>query len=130
MENYIMRTYWDYKIVNEVLDYMEFELLISKNEDGETILKLHDLTGANLADIESEEFTDFEDVMARLSGAYCKDYFEDSLVEEFENEIQDWVDYSDFYKQIMNLPYDRIKNCLWHINVLGLFGYVYDEMGS
>lgn len=124
MEN--MRTYWDYKVVEEVLDLMEFELLVSKNEDGDLILKLHDLQGANLGDIESEEFDDLNQVMDRLSGAYCTDYIEEPLCEEFENEIEDWENYIDLYNQIMNLSYERRKNNMWDINVLGLFGYVYD----
>lgn len=125
MREHIMRTYWDYKIVEEVLDDMEFELLISKNEDGETILKLRDLQGANLADIESEEFEDFDSLMGRLSGAYCDDYFLEPILEEF-NEIDEWEDCADLYHQLMNLPHERIKDWLWTINVLGLFAEVYE----
>lgn len=125
MREYIMRTYWDYKIVEEVLDDMEFELLISKNEDGEMVLKLRDLQGANLADIESEEFEDFDSLMGRLSGAYCDDYFLEPILEEF-NEIDEWEDCADLYHQLMNLPHERIKDWLWTINVLGLFAEVYE----
>ena len=128
MREYIMRTYWDYKIVEEVLEYMDFELLISKNEDGETVLKLHDLQGANLADIESEEFEDFDSLMGRLSGSYFDDYYLETILEEF-NEIDEWEDCADLYRQLMNLPYERIKGWLWTINVLGLFAEVY-EMGD
>lgn len=126
MREHVMRTYWDDKIVEEVLDYMEFELLISKNEDGELVLKLHDLQGANLADIESEEFEDFDSLMGRLSGAYCDDYILDPLLDEFEDEIDEWEDCRDLVKQILNLPYERIKNNLWDINVLGLFAEIYE----
>lgn len=129
MENYIMRTYWDYKTVLEVLEIMEFELVVSKNEDGKLVLKLIDWQ-AHLSSIEDEEFVDFDDLMSRLSGVFCYDYFECWITEEFENEIGDWKDYTDLYNQLMALPYERIKDWLWDINILGLFGYVYDEMGS
>lgn len=126
MENYIMRTYWDYKMVEQVLEDMEFELLVSENEDGDLVLKVRDMQGANLGDIESEEFTDFDSLMGRFSGAYFDDYYLEPILFEFDKEIDEWEDCRDLVKQIMNLPYERIKNCLWTINVLGLFGEVYE----
>ena len=124
-----IRKYWDYKIVQEVMDDMEFEILVSRNENGETVLKVHDLQGANLGGIEDEEFEDFDDLMSRFSGCYFDDYFLDPISEEFEEEIDDWKDCTDLYNQLMSLPEERIEDFLWSINVIGLFGMVYDEMG-
>lgn len=123
---YTVRKYWDYKIVEEVLDDMEFELLVSENEDGDLVLKVHDLQGGNLGNIESEEFADFDELMGRFSGAYCNDYFEQPILEEFDKEIDYWDDYVDLVNQLMNLPKERINGWEWMINVLGLFGDVYD----
>ena len=76
-----------------------------------------------------EEYEDFDDLMSRFSGCYFDDYFLDPISEEFEEEIDDWKDCTDLYNQLMSLPEERIEDFLWSINVIGLFGMVYDEMG-
>lgn len=125
MKHYVWKTYWDYKMVEEVLDDMEFELLVSTSEDGTTILKVRDLQGANLGDIESDEFENFDDLMDRFD-IYYTNYFEEPICEEFENEIGDWNNYVELYNELMKLPCDRIKGWEWSINVLGLIAGVYD----
>lgn len=119
-----MIKYWDYKTVEEVLRTMDFTLLVSKNEDGELVLKLKDDLG--MIDFSKEEFIDFDDLMGRLAETYCQEYYEIYLVEEFKNEIGEWETYKDLYNQLMELPIERTKNWLWDINILGLFGRVYD----
>ena len=120
----VITEYWEYKTVEEVLRTMDFTLLVSKNEDGELVLKLED----DLAtiDFSEEEFTDFDDLMGRLAETYCQEYYEQYLLEEFENEIGEWETYKDLYNQLMELPIERTKDWLWDINILGLFGKVYD----
>lgn len=119
-----MIKYWDYKTVEEVLRTMDFTLLVSKNEDGELVLKLKD--DLNMIDFSEEEFTDFDSLMRRLAGTYCQEYYEQYLLEEFKNEIGEWETYKDLYNQLMDLPIERTKWWLWDINILGLFGEVYD----
>ena len=125
MKHYVWKTYWDYKMVEEVLDDMEFELLVSTSEDGTMILKVHDLQGANLGDIESDEFENFDDLMDRFD-IYYRDYYEDPICEEFGDEIGDWTTYEDLYNELMKLPQNRIEDWEWTINVLGLIAGVYD----
>lgn len=119
-----MIKYWDYKTVEEVLRTMDFTLLVSKNEDGELVLKLKD--DLDTIDFSEEEFIDFDNLMGRLAGTYCEEYYEQYLLEEFENEIGEWETYKDLYNQLMELPIERTKDWLWDINILGLFGKVYD----
>ena len=119
-----MIKYWDYKTVEEVLRTMDFTLLVSKNEDGELVLKLKD--DLDMIDFSKEEFIDFDDLMGRLAETYCQEYYEIYLVEEFKNEIGEWETYKDLYNQLMDLPIERTKEWLWDINILGLFGRVYD----
>ena len=119
-----MIKYWDYKTVEEVLRTMDFTLLVSKNEDGELVLKLKD--DLDTIDFSKEEFIDFDNLMGRLAGTYCEEYYEQYLLEEFENEIGEWETYKDLYNQLMELPIERTKDWLWDINILGLFGRVYD----
>lgn len=119
-----MIKYWDYKTVEEVLRTMDFTLLVSKNEDGELVLKLKD--DLDTIDFSKEEFIDFDNLMGRLAGTYCEEYYEQYLLEEFENEIGEWETYKDLYNQLMELPIERTKDWLWDINILGLFGKVYD----
>lgn len=117
----LTRTYWDYKTVEEVLDLMDFELLVSVDEEGEPCLKLHDLQGANLADIESEEFYDFASLMDRLSGAYLQDYILSGIEEEFGERLSDWATYDELCNQLLALPECEIEHWLWDINVIQLF---------
>lgn len=119
-----MIKYWDYKTVEEVLRTMDFTLLVSKNKDGELVLKLKD--DLDMIDFSKEEFKDFDSLMGRLAGTYCEEYYEQYLLEEFENEIGEWETYKDLYNQLMDLPVERTKWWLWDINILGLFGEVYD----
>ena len=119
-----MIKYWDYKTVEEVLRTMDFTLLVSKNEDGELVLKLKD--DLDTIDFSEEEFIDFDNLMGRLAGTYCEEYYEQYLLEEFENEIGEWETYKDLYNQLMELPIEKTKDWLWDINILGLFGKVYD----
>lgn len=115
------RDYWDYKAVEEVLDFMDFELLVGRNENDEIVLKVRDLQGANLGDIESDEFYDFVDLMDRFD-IYYKDYFEDSLLEEFESQIGDWNTYSELYTELCKLPPEETEHYAWDIQVIGLIG--------
>lgn len=124
MDRNNMIKYWDYKTVEEVLRTMDFTLLVSKNEDGELVLKLKD--DLDMIDFSKEEFIDFDDLMGRLAETYCQEYYEIYLVEEFKNEIGEWETYKDLYNQLMDLPIERTKEWLWDINILGLFGRVYD----
>lgn len=124
MDRNNMIKYWDYKTVEEVLRTMDFTLLVSKNEDGELVLKLKD--DLDTIDFSKEEFIDFDNLMGRLAGTYCEEYYEQYLLEEFENEIGEWETYKDLYNQLMELPIERTKDWLWDINILGLFGRVYD----
>lgn len=117
----LFRTYWDYKSVEEVLDYMEFELLISTDEEGETCLKLHDLQGANLSNIEDETFYDFAEVMDRLSGGYLEDYYISPTLEEFQDRLEDWSSLDDLCSQLLSLPECEIEDWLWDINIIQLF---------
>lgn len=125
MKKHITRTYWDYKIVEEVLDDMDFELVVSEDEEGNMFLKVHDLQGANLGDIESDEYENFDDLMDRFD-MYYWDYYITPISEEFENEIGDWNNYEELYNEIIKLPYERIKDWEWTINVLGLVAKVYE----
>ena len=74
-----MIKYWDYKTVEEVLRTMDFTLLVSKNEDGELVLKLKD--DLDMIDFSKEEFIDFDNLMGRLAETYCQEYYEIYLVE-------------------------------------------------
>ena len=125
MKKHITRTYWDYKIVEEVLDDMDFELVVSEDEEGNIFLKVHDLQGANLGDIESDEYENFDDLMDRFD-MYYWDYYITPISEEFENEIGDWNNYEELYNEVIKLPYERIKDWEWTINVLGLVAKVYE----
>ena len=120
----VITKYWDYKTVINVLTTMDFTLLVSKNEDGELVLKLHD--DLNTINFDNEEFETFDDLMGRLAGTYCEEYYTRYILDEFEEEIGEWKTYKELYDKLMALPYDRIKDWLWDINVLGLFGEVYD----
>lgn len=124
--NYTWKYYWEYKFALEVLESMDFELMVSKNENGELILKLHDTLGRNLAGIEKEEFETIDDVMGRLDGAYCQDYFETDLRESYEEETQDCETYEDVVNALLELPLYRIEYRLWEINALALFSGMYD----
>ena len=56
----------------ELIEEFDFEIkTVEKN--GETLYKLVDLQGANLGDIESEEFNDLDEIIYRLEG-YWDDY--------------------------------------------------------
>lgn len=121
-----LQKHWDYKLAEQVLDFMDFELLVSKNEDNETILKLHDLQGRNLANIESEEFYTIDEVMGRLDGAYATDYFETDLCERFEDDLGEWQTWEDIVNTLLALPEDKINHYLWDINVLGLFSGMWE----
>lgn len=61
---------------------MEFKLV--KNDNG--TFSLQDMQGANLGDIESEEFTSAKEILDRLEGSYIHDYF---LGDEDLEEIED-----------------------------------------
>ena len=50
--------YW-IDLFEQLMDLYEFRVHIETNEDGEEILKLEDLQGGNLGNIESEEFNDY-----------------------------------------------------------------------
>ena len=118
-----MNKYWDYKIVEEVLDFMDFELLVSKNEEGQIVLKLHDLQGANLADIESEQFETFDEVMGRLDGAYCDDYFRNDLYESFNLECD--TD-EEAVNTLLRLPEEETEEYMWDINAVRLFSGMWE----
>lgn len=130
MENRtVIRTYWDYKAILEILDLMEFEVLVGEDEDGNQCLKLHDLQGANLGGIESDTFEDFDQLIGRMD-VYFDDYIVRPLEEEFENEIGEWDTWFDMYNRIVELPYERIKSCEWDINMLGLWIDAYYNVGK
>ena len=67
----------------ELLWEMEFKLV--KNNNG--TFSLYDMQGANLGDIQSEEFISAKEILDRLEGAYIHDYFlGDEDLEEIEDE--------------------------------------------
>lgn len=125
-----IRTYWDYKAVLEILTDMDFELLVGTNEDGDLVLKLHDVQGANLGGIEAEEFNDFDEVIDRLD-MYFYDYIVSDLEELFADKIapNSYATCYDLYNRIVELPYEDIEKDEWEINMLGLWVGAYNEMG-
>lgn len=128
-ERTVIRTYWDYKAILEILDLMEFEVLVGEDEDGNQCLKLYDLQGANLGGIESDTFEDFDQLIGRMD-VYFDDYIVRPLEEEFENEIGEWNTWFDMYNRIVELPYERIKSYEWDINMLGLWIDAYYNVGK
>lgn len=57
----------------ELINECGFDVYVDSDGD----YSLIDADGANLGDIESEEFESLEQICIRLSGTYFKDYFED-----------------------------------------------------
>lgn len=123
MRNWNIQKHWDYKLVEQVLDYMDFELLVTKNESGDIVLKLHDLQGANLRNIENEEFETLDEVMARLDGAYCDDYFRNDLYGTFNLECD--TD-EEAVNTLLRLPEEETKEYSWDINAVRLFAQMWD----
>ncbi len=114
------KDYWDYENILEFVNDCDFDLLVEYDEDEERyVLRLEDLQGANLGNIESDRFHSFEEVVDRMT-VYVDDYFIRPIEEEFENEIEDWNTLIDLYNQLVNLPKERIKGWEWTIDMVGL----------
>lgn len=94
------------KIFGEMLDLYEFRVFKAKNEDGEEVLKLEDLQGANLGDIESEEFADYMQIVDRMS-IYHNDYIVRDL-EEYLDAIGIKYSYSTL-EELLNICVENIK---------------------
>ena len=69
--------------LREFLRYFDFDYEIVKNEDGEKVIKLIDLQGANLGDIETEEFYSSLEVVDRLN-IYYHDYIYEAICSEYD----------------------------------------------
>ena len=122
------RDYWDYKNILEFVNDCDFDLYVEYNEDeGRYVLRLEDLQGANLGDIESDEFHTFEEVVDRMS-VYIDDYFIRPVEEEFGDEIEDWNTIADLYNELTKLPKERTKSWSWTIDMIGLIGGHYEQM--
>ena len=122
------RDYWDYKNILEFVNDCDFDLYVEYNEDeGRYVLRLEDLQGANLGDIESDEFYTFEEVVDRMS-VYIDDYFIRPVEEEFGDEIEDWNTIADLYNELIKLPKERTKSWSWTIDMIGLIGGHYEQM--
>ena len=70
--------------LKEFLHEFDFDVYKMKNANGETIYKLVDDQGANLGNIESEEFHSVDDIVDRLDI-----YYNDYLIEDVEFQLDD-----------------------------------------
>ena len=109
-------------IFKELMDLYEFRVHIDTNEDGEEILKLVDLQGGNLGDIESEEFNDFYEILERME-AYHNDYIIEALAECVDyycpNEQREWATWEELM-EIVKDNFEELMECAWDIKVLEL----------
>lgn len=97
----------DELVFKDIIETIEFS--ISKEHDG---YALHDSTGANLGNIESERFCSAVDILDRIDH-YLNDYFFTDLEDEAESIIQsentempcsaeDWVKFMDEHEDFKN----------------------------
>lgn len=89
------KDYWDYKNILELLNIYGFELIV--NDD--FTLSLKDLEGANLGDIESDTFKDFDDVIDRLE-IYHYDYIVRDLEEQFDIKEENFDNWKEIYRYL------------------------------
>lgn len=111
---------WATQIFEQLMDLYEFRFYKAKNEDGETILKLEDLQGANLGDIESEEFRDFGEIIDRMD-AYHNDYIVECLESVVDEELTDieceWANWEELYDICMQ-NIERLQDYKFDISAL------------
>lgn len=113
------------KLALEIIDTEEFE--VYKKDNGK--LALHDLQGANLGDIQEEEFDDLADIICRLE-IYHNDYFEEDLREcikyEFDNDL-----YKDDLYKILDYAENNMEEFAdyeFDIRALELIYYYFNEL--
>lgn len=98
------------KLFEYLMNLYEFSFYKTENEDGETVLKVTDKQGANLGDIESEEFKDFAEILNRME-TYHNDYIVECLANAIDDELQDITDEWDTWEELYNI-------CIKHIDRL------------
>lgn len=86
----------NYKNIEELVNYVEFELEVNQNGT----LSLVDTQHANLGGIESQEFSTYREVVDRLS-TYFYDYILEPLCDYLE--IEDYQDEKDLYNKVKHL---------------------------
>jgi len=92
-----------YAFFRELLDMYEFDIYTEKSDKSEnTVFKLLDLQGANLGDIEFDEFNNLAEVIDRLD-SYHYDYILKGLEERIDaGEIIDKKDYDATVARYLN----------------------------
>lgn len=75
-----------YKAALYIINTEDFDVMITPNSDGKNVFKLKDGEGANIGDIESEEFTDMAMIFDRLE-MYHQDYFFSEFEEKTNPDI-------------------------------------------
>ena len=109
-------------LFEELMDLYEFRVYKETNEDGEEILKVHDLQGGNLGDIESEEFDDYCAIIERME-AYHNDYIIRAIDECIDyyctKETREWATWEDLLK-IAKDNFEELMECEWDIKVMEL----------
>ena len=90
---------WKKIELRELLNCIEFDYEIGKDENGKRCIRLIDMQGANLGDIGSEEFDNVEQIIDRCE-AYWLDYGMD-YVEEFADSLGiNWTTWEDIFKDL------------------------------
>lgn len=109
-------------LFKELMELYEFRVYKATNENGDEILKVYDLQGGNLGDIESDEFNDCYDILERME-CYHDDYIvralEDCLDYYGDNIADEWATWQDLYN-ITSKHIEELAECEFDIRALEL----------
>lgn len=113
----------DYKeMFYELMNQYEFKVYRATNEDGKECLKLKDLQGGNLGNIESREYKDFAEILDDLD-IYHNDY----LVKYVSNCVYDYCDSNASYKELADTYFKHINefdgDCEWEARMLDMVAH-------
>lgn len=109
-------------LFEQLMDLYEFRVYKEKNEDRQEILKVQDLQGGNLGDIESEEFADYCEILERME-AYHNDYIvraiDECLNYYCKKEAREWQTWEDLLT-IAKDNFEELMECEWDIKAMEL----------
>lgn len=86
-----------FNVFNEFIDLIEFNIIYSKSNNN---FRIVDRQGGNLANIESERFSNLTDILNRL-GAYINDYIINDIMSELS------INGHKTYRELINIIVEK-----------------------
>lgn len=106
-------------LFNELIEQYEFEIVKTKDEDGNDCLKLKDLQGGNLGNIEDRKYNDYAEILDDLD-TYHNDY----LVKYVSDCVYEYCDTDATWQDLVNAYFEHIDefdgDCEWEARMLDL----------